>query len=413
MYPDHAMTKPDSLSRHYEAGFFIFMAALAFLGRSNPNLRYPQVLYLFALLMTLNLAATTALRLRPAVPSLSAGIILANCGVITAILSQSGGASSNLWVLYFLPIFTVCLLLGARETVWITAGVAAFNAVFTLTSTEESRTVAVFEVMLKTGAFVFTALAAWRLASRDRDARLRLQAESTRAEQLTARLESAAALSDVGLVSAGVAHDLRNAFMVIGGFSESTLQDETLGPEARDGLERIQRMARLGSEMSQHLARHGADARVNLADDDLNAIASAMAALVKSVFLEKNAVLETSPSPAACPVRASRVHLQRLFLNLLLNALSVTGSGKRVRMTIRRDEKEAVATFDDEGPGFSTEILTRLFGAFETTRSSSGGTGLGLNLCARIAKEHGGSLSAENRAEGGARLTLRLPLIAG
>ena len=116
----------------------IFMAVLAFLGRNNPNLNYPQVLYLFTLLMVLNLSAGIALRLKPATPSLSAAFILANCGTITAILSHSGGASFNLWVLYFLPIFTVCLLLGPRETVWITAGVVAFNAVFTLSASHEN-----------------------------------------------------------------------------------------------------------------------------------------------------------------------------------------------------------------------------------------------------------------------------------
>ena len=81
--------------------------------------------------------------------------------------------------------------------------------------------------------------------------------------------------------------------------------------------------------MSEHLARHGADARLELAAEDLNAIASGMAALVKNAFLGKNALLEVSTFPQPCPIRASRVHIQRLFLNLLLNGLSVTGAGKR------------------------------------------------------------------------------------
>lgn len=402
----------DTLSNRYEAAFCVFMAALAFLGRDNPSLEYPAILHLFGLLMALNLLAGIALRRRPDAPLISTGFILANCGVITAILAYSGGAASNLWVLYLLPIFTVCLLLGPRETAAITAGVLAFNAVFTLSEARGNWSVAAFEILLKSGFFVFTALVASRLVAKDRSAHAQLRTESRRAEQLTTRLEGAAALSNVALVSAGVAHDLRNAFMVISGFTDTVLAEDSLSPGAREGLERVKKMAKLGGEMSHHLARQGADAKFEPAPDDLDAIARSVTALVQNVFLEKSVRLVVAPSSGPCAVRASRAHLQRLFLNLFLNALSVSKKDGEVRLATRRDGDFAVATVEDEGPGFSPEILPRLFGAYETTRASQGGTGLGLNLCARIAKEHGGSLAAENRDGGGARMTLRLPSAA-
>ncbi|MFI5348626.1 MAG: sensor histidine kinase, partial [Elusimicrobiota bacterium] len=232
------MRKSDALAHRYEAGFFVFMAVLAFLGRDNPNLHYPQILYLFVLLNLLNL-------------------------------------------------------------------------------------------------------------------------------------------------SAGVAHDLRNAFMVILGFSDMVLNDGSLTPDSRSAMERIKKMSKLGGDMSNQLARHGADAKLELAPDDLGAIASSVTGLVQNAYLAKNARLESATSTGECGVSAGRVHLQRLFLNLFLNALSVTKDGGTVRLTTRREGDTAVATVEDEGPGFSAEILPRLFGAYETTRSSSGGTGLGLNLCAR------------------------------
>ena len=405
------MRKSDALAHRYEAGFFVFMAALAFLGRDNPHLHYPQILYLFVLLNVLNLLAGVALRVKPDAPLISTGFILANCATITGILAYSGGAASNLWVLYLLPIFTVCLLLEERETALITAGVVAFNAIFTFSEMEGSWTIGLFEVFLKSGFFLFTALVARRLVARDRNAHSQLQAESRRADQLTSRLEGAAALSNVALVSAGVAHDLRNAFMVILGFSDMVLNDGSLTPDSRNAVERIKKMSKLGGDMSNQLARHGADAKLELAPDDLGTIASSVTGLVQNAYLAKNARLESAASAGECGVSASRVHLQRLFLNLFLNALSVTKDGGTVRLTTRREGDSAVATVEDEGPGFSAEILPRLFGAYETTRSSSGGTGLGLNLCARIAKEHGGTLTAENRVEGGARLVLRLPLL--
>ena len=109
------------------------------------------------------------------------------------------------------------------------------------------------------------------------------------------------------------------------------------------------------------------------------------------------------------PVEATAARLGQVFLNLLINALSVSKDGGEVRLTVRLDGADAVATIDDDGPGFAAEILPRLFGVYETTRAAEGGTGLGLNLCARIAREHHGNISVENRPEGGARLILRLP----
>lgn len=397
------------MAKTFEIALSIFMGVLAFLGKDNPNLVYPEILYLFVLLMTLNLAASATLRRKKLSPALSAGFSVASCGTITAILAYSGGAASNLWVLYILPIFTACLFLGSHETGWITAGVVAFNAVFTLTETTQTLPVALFEVLLKSGFFVFTAVLAWRLASQERQARSDSQRASLRADELTARLESAAALKDVGTVSAGVAHDLRNAFMVIVGFTETTLQDESLGAEARGALERILRMASLGTEMAGNLARHGGEVKLELAPEDLSPIAAGMARLVKAAFLQRDVFLDVEAGEP-CPVSASRVHVQRLLLNLLLNALSVSSKGQRVRLAVRRKDSEAVAVVEDQGHGFSRETLARLFEPYQTTRGQGGGTGLGLNLSARIARQHGGTLAAENRPEGGARLILRLPL---
>lgn len=405
--------KPDTLASRYELGLGIFVAVLAFLGRDNPNLVYPHALYLFLLLMSLNLGAGFALRTRVASPWPAGGIIAANCATIGGILAYSGGADSNLWVLFLLPIFTACLLLGAREAALVTATAVAINGAFALAGNRHDLAVLAFELLLKAGLFSLTALVAWRLASRDRDARDRLDAESRRADGLETRLEASSALSEVGLVGAGVAHDLRNTFTAISGFAEMACGQEPLSPEARGAFERIRRMAELGGQIAQQLLRHGAAAPLDRAPEYLGMLAASVAKLVHPTFLEKQVELLVDAPEGLCPVLASRVHLQRLFLNLLLNALSVSAGRGRVRLSVRRDGAQAVAEVEDDGPGFPAEVLSRLFGAYETTRASTGGTGLGLNLCHRIAKQHDGSLAAENRPEGGARLTLRLPLASG
>src|SRR5262245_59197817 len=107
----------------YEVMFCFFLVVLAFLFRDNTGLVYPQILYLLVLLLTLNLAAGVSLRIWPKKNWVPCLIIIANCATITAVLHYSGEQESNLWVLFLLPIYTVCLLLTRNEVIWVTMGV--------------------------------------------------------------------------------------------------------------------------------------------------------------------------------------------------------------------------------------------------------------------------------------------------
>lgn len=109
------------------------------------------------------------------------------------------------------------------------------------------------------------------------------------------------------------------------------------------------------------------------------------------------------------PLNARRMH--QVFRNLLENALLASPEGGSVRVAARRTFSDGFYwwTFDveDSGSGFDAETLSRSFEPFFTRRK--GGTGLGLSIVKRVIEEHGGSVEAANRPEGGARVTVRLP----
>lgn len=111
----------------------------------------------------------------------------------------------------------------------------------------------------------------------------------------------------------------------------------------------------------------------------------------------------------AVPMRPTL--LKRAFRNLIENALKY---GERARLRVFADGGHAVAEIDDDGPGIPEQDVDRMFEAFtrlETSRSrDSGGAGLGLALAAAIVDAHAGTLTLTNRAEGGLRATVRLPL---
>jgi len=105
-------------------------------------------------------------------------------------------------------------------------------------------------------------------------------------------------------------------------------------------------------------------------------------------------------------------HLEAMFSALLSNAVDAIPPGGDIRVHggVRTDDTVEVH-FDDNGPGIATALLPRVFEPFFTTKPAGQGTGLGLAIARNIAEEHKAELHLQNRAEGGMRVTVRLPLL--
>jgi len=118
--------------------------------------------------------------------------------------------------------------------------------------------------------------------------------------------------------------------------------------------------------------------------------------------------------PAELPeVFATRRRLAQVILNLLVNAGDALEEAKvqggEVRVTGVAQEGRVTLLVEDNGPGFPPEVMPRLFESFFTTKGPDKGTGLGLALSRELVERFGGTLVAENRPEGGARLRMELP----
>lgn len=414
-----------TLAAKYEAAFCAFMAVAAYLWRDNADLVYPHVLYLFSLLLGLNLVGGIMLRAWPLRGWISALFIVGNCGAITAILKYSGGTQSNLWILYLLPIYTVCLLLGPREVFWITSGAIAFNAAALIGEIPHWSATEAFSLALKSAVFILAASLTWKIVARDRTARARLQAERNQVMRLQdmtraqgARLEETQALAEVGLISSGIAHDLNNTFTVILGFADLTLQQPELAPQIKEDMEHIRNSARLGRGIAATVLRLGKREKAPLSPCDLRESIRSVAEILHGVLAKNGVELCWERHEYFPLVLGDPTLLQRLFLNLMTNAVKAMKDGGRLSV-----EEEVLPgrmgrpaqlriLIEDTGPGIPDRILAHLFKPFSTTRGGESGTGLGLYICSEIAKQHGGRLHAENRATGGARISLYLPAVA-
>jgi two-component system sensor histidine kinase HupT/HoxJ len=116
--------------------------------------------------------------------------------------------------------------------------------------------------------------------------------------------------------------------------------------------------------------------------------------------------------PKEIPVSGSAGQMQQVLVNLVQNAIDSTERQPDARLDIKGEvrNRSVVLTFRDNGPGFPEESLDKAFDPFFTTKPVGKGTGLGLSISYGIVERHRGRLAASNHPEGGAVLTLTLPL---
>jgi two-component system sensor kinase FixL len=135
-------------------------------------------------------------------------------------------------------------------------------------------------------------------------------------------------------------------------------------------------------------------------------------AIAQSDAVSRGVMLEHRSSPGLLPVCGDRVQLSQVLLNLVVNAMdAVAGAPAAAQMVTLEsragDDGEIQICVSDRGPGIPAELARKVFEPFYTTKSS--GLGLGLSISRSIAEAHGGSLTVENGAQGGAAFCLRLP----
>ncbi len=416
-------SRPCLAPQKYELVFCIFLVMLAFLYRDNAHLVYPHILYLFIALLSINLAANFALKKWGGAPWLSALFILANCATISAILNFSGKEESNLWVLFLLPIYTVCMLLNGKEVLWITFGVISFNWAFHQFSVERWETEMMFFVMLKSGIFVFAAAGTWSIVARDRRARERivrqkeeLLALENKLHEQTDQVVQMEKMADIGQLTSGVAHDLNNPITVIIGTVKMMLEDDQVDKSLRPDLERILRSGELCRVITLNLLGLVKQNEFKYAVRNINDVLETVLAMYENTLTAGSVRVERKFTEGLPLVAVSESHLQRVFLNLLANAKSAMKNGGVVTLTTRifsgrrHGEGEMIEILvEDNGPGIAPEAMPKLFKPFNTTKGPEG-TGLGLYLSREIINRHNGVLQASNNPKGGARFAILLPV---
>lgn len=218
-------------------------------------------------------------------------------------------------------------------------------------------------------------------------------------------------LASLGLLSAGVAHELNTPLAVLHGSIEK-LQETLPDEHSQERLARMMRVTKRLQKMSDSLVDF---ARVRKQESEPVQVHPLIEECWSLVAIDERArgVEFENQTAADAWVLGNTDRLVQLFVNLLRNAVHAIQSDGSIRVRSAAETANGceccVIAVEDDGPGIPADVLPNIFEAFVTTRLDARGTGLGLTVADGIARQHSGSIQASNRPEGGASLEVRLP----
>lgn len=212
-------------------------------------------------------------------------------------------------------------------------------------------------------------------------------------------------LASMGLLAAGVAHEIRNPLAIIAA-SAARLRRKS-APQEEGLLDSIgEEVQRMNSILEGYL-RFARDEPMKLTRCDLTPVVERVVDRARASFAESGVQISLRGFDHSCWVEADTDRLQQVVLNLLLNAAQAMPSGGSVTMSLAPREDSVILTVADQGPGFSAQVLRNPFQPFQTTKET--GSGLGLTIARKIVEGHRGRIEISNRVEGGAEVRLILP----
>jgi two-component system, NtrC family, sensor kinase len=252
------------------------------------------------------------------------------------------------------------------------------------------------------------------LVTKDRQqiGRLIIFDDITERAQLEQQLIQADKLSSIGLLAAGVAHEVNTPLAVISTYAQMlTKQISGDDPKSRL-LDKIARQTFRASEIVNSLLNFSRTNRAEFEDLDLNRVIRETLTLIEHQLQKAMVRVEFAAEADLPPIRGNSGKMQQVFLNLFLNARdAMEESGGVMRVSTSSDGRFASIIIADSGKGIPAEELPRIYDPFFTTKSARKGTGLGLAVTYGIVREHNGSIQASSNPGAGTRFQLDFPLV--
>ena len=252
--------------------------------------------------------------------------------------------------------------------------------------------------------------------------RLELQHEKVALEQ---QLRQSQKLEAVGQLAGGVAHDVNNSLMAIGGYAEAARLSMPAGHRAAGDIEGILAAVGQAAGVTKGLLTFSRETPPEVLPINLGRLVHESSRLLGRMLPASiNVAIEATESSDGLWIQGDSVQLNQVLMNLLANARDAMPAGGELRIEVQREPTESadawnvIATrglgvvklvVEDTGCGISEEIQARVFDPFFTTKPRGQGTGLGMSIVHGIVESHHGHIRIESEETRGTRITICLP----
>ena len=231
-------------------------------------------------------------------------------------------------------------------------------------------------------------------------------------DELERRLMQADKLSSIGLLAAGVAHEVNTPLAVISTYAQM-LTKQVSGDEQKSKLlEKIAKQTFRASEIVNSLLNFSRTSPTEFVELDLNRVIRETANLVEHQFQKNGVTIRLILAENLPVIRGNSGKLQQVFLNLFINARDAMSGGGTLDVRTWAEGNFAHVEVADTGQGIPPEYLSRIYDPFFTTKGPKKGTGLGLSITHGIVQEHNGVIEADSKPGVGTRFRLEFPSAA-
>jgi PAS domain S-box-containing protein len=232
----------------------------------------------------------------------------------------------------------------------------------------------------------------------------------TERANLEEQLQLSEKMAAIGLLAAGVAHEVNTPLTGISSFTQMLLERSESSDPRRPLLQKIEQQTFRAAKIVNSLLNLARPSGKETGPVDVNLVVSDVLALLEHQLRSSQIQVRRQLSGQVV-IRGVEYKLQQVFLNLFLNARDAMPRGGWLSVTTSVDHGEAVVEVADSGIGIPAEHIGRIYDPFFTTKPEGRGTGLGLSVTYGIVKEHGGTLTCESDSERGTRFRLVLPAL--
>lgn len=241
-----------------------------------------------------------------------------------------------------------------------------------------------------------------------REARDKLKANLKTLLETQERLIRSERFAAIGEAAAHLSHEIKNPLMLMAGFARQVRR--TLPEEGKEAgkLLLVEEEARRLEGMLEEVKDFTRPAAPKFSSHDLNATVWDTAMLMEGSLAAKGVTIRANLDKNLPPTEHDPSQIRQVVLNLVKNAAEAMGQGGQVAVSTRSKGRMAELEVRDTGPGLTPDQAKLVFNPFYTTKEH--GTGLGLPVCYRIARDHGGDIRLDTAPGKGCAFTVTLPL---